>query len=117
MTTIPDVDTKIGKALQLLRQRKGWDLARMAVKIGFSKSNVGAIEQGTLSPTHEKLVLFAKAFGCRPSSIVLLAEALEGKKPGVTPEIGELIKEILQEPETCDRIGKEFRHNRRVAPW
>lgn len=83
--------------LVMLRKRKGWTQAQLAVKLGVKAPDVSKYEVETIKrPSADKLKCFAEALGVKPDD--LLKEENPESLPGVInlrPELCDLTKQLL----------------------
>ena len=70
----------MGEALRLLRIFNGYKSAELAKKLELSQSYVSELENGKKQPTMEVLDKYAKVFEMKKSTLMLLAESLEGEE-------------------------------------
>lgn len=75
LARVSEMGKKIGEALALLRRRKGYGQADLAVAAGWSQPTLSRLEKGR-NITVEKLAVLAKLLGTQPSEILKLAERL-----------------------------------------
>jgi transcriptional regulator with XRE-family HTH domain len=70
-----DFRTAFGKALQQARRKAGWSQEELAVTAGVTRTFVSLIEIGKSQPTIETIARLAHALRCKPSDLILTAEA------------------------------------------
>jgi transcriptional regulator with XRE-family HTH domain len=66
----------LGKAIQAVREQRGFSVATLAAVAGVSPSRVAALEDGRLDPDYELLLTLAESMGIRASAFILRAEEL-----------------------------------------
>jgi transcriptional regulator with XRE-family HTH domain len=69
----------VSRALKLVRQFHRLSQTEVADRIGVSKSYLSELESGKKAPTVELLQNYSNEFDLPASSLLLIAERLEGK--------------------------------------
>jgi transcriptional regulator with XRE-family HTH domain len=62
--------------LRIHRRRKGWDIIKLAGKIGLSRSAVSAYENHKCAPSFGNMVKIAEAFGITLTQMMELTEKI-----------------------------------------
>lgn len=64
-------DRRVGRAIERLRLERGFALAEAADRLGWSREDMAAIEEGELRPSFVELVAIAQLLECEISAFFL----------------------------------------------
>lgn len=84
------------RALKLVRQYHRMNQLQMAEKLQISPSYLNEIEKGKKTPSFELLEKYAQLVGIPVSSLVFLAEELEGNSGKIKSTVVDKVFKILE---------------------
>ena len=73
--------SRLSRALKLTREFHNISQAELVERLGISKSHLSELESGKKSPSIELLQKYAKVFDVPASTLLVLAERLDGDIP------------------------------------
>ncbi len=66
-----DMQRTVGKNVRFLRESKGYSQEKFALKSGFKRTYIGAVERGEMNLTLSNLCQLADALGIQPSILLI----------------------------------------------